>query len=113
MDTREALVAFSGRVLGILLGLSVVSALAGVGIKAWAPGFDLQAMQAIAGGRNAALTSIAWVVTAAGSFLLLAPLSIAFLLLRLWKRPAADIALLLIAAGSAVLPLCVDGIVAP
>jgi undecaprenyl-diphosphatase len=69
-------------------------------------------MQAIAGGRNATLTSIAWVVTEAGSFVLLAPLSVAFLLLRRWKRPADDIALLVIAAGSAVLPLVVKVIVA-
>ncbi len=80
--------------LGILLGLSVVTAAAGIGIRAWAPGFDAQALQAIAGARDATLTSIAWVVTEAGSFVLLAPLSIAFLLLRRWKRPADDIALL-------------------
>jgi undecaprenyl-diphosphatase len=69
-------------------------------------------MQAIAGGRNATLTSIAGVVTEAGSFVLLAPLSIAFLLLRRWKRPADDIALAVIAAGSAVLPLVIKVIVA-
>jgi undecaprenyl-diphosphatase len=69
-------------------------------------------MQAIAGNRNATLTSIAWVVTEVGSFVLLAPLSIAFLLLRRWKRPADDIALVVIAAGSALLPLTVKLIVA-
>jgi len=69
-------------------------------------------MQAIAGGRNTTLTSIAWVITQAGSFVLLAPLSIAFLLLRRWKRPADDIALVVIAAGCAVLPLVVKVIVA-
>jgi undecaprenyl-diphosphatase len=99
-------------VLAILLGLSVLTALAGIGIRAWAPGFDLQAMQAIAAGRDATLTSIAWVLTQAGSFVLLAPLSIAFLLLRRWKRPADDIALVVIAAGCAVLPLVVKVIVA-
>jgi len=92
--------------------LSVVTALAGIGIRTWAPGFDLQIMQTIAGGRDATLTSVAWVVTEAGSFVLLAPLSIAFLLLRRWKRPADDIALVVIAAGSAVLPLVVKLIVA-
>ena len=86
--------------------------LAGLGIRAWAPGFDTQAMQAIAGGRNATLTTIAWVVSEAGSFVLLAPLSIAFLLLRRWKRPADDIALLVIAAGSALLPITVKLFVA-
>ena len=69
-------------------------------------------MQAIAIGRDAKLTSIAWVVTEAGSFVLLAPLSIAFLLLRRWKRPADDIALVVIAAGSALLPIAVKLIVA-
>jgi undecaprenyl-diphosphatase len=94
------------------LGLAIITALAGLGIRAWAPGFDTQAMQAIASGRNATLTSIAWVVSEAGSFVLLAPLSIAFLLLRRWKRPADDIALLVIAAGSAVLPITVKPFVA-
>ena len=100
------------RVVAILLGLAVLTALAGIGLRAWAPGFDAQAMQAIAVGRDATLTSIAWVVTEAGSFVLLAPLSIAFLLLRRWKRPADDVALLVIAAGSALLPFVVKLIVA-
>ena len=104
--------AFSLRVLGILLGLSVITALTGLTIRAWAPGFDAHVMQVVALRRDATLTSIAWVVTEAGSFALLAPLSIAFLLLRRWKRPADDIALLVIAAGCAVLPLVVKAIVA-
>jgi undecaprenyl-diphosphatase len=95
-----------------LLGLAVLTALAGIAVRTWAPGFDLQAMQAIALSRDATLTSIAWVVTEAGSFVLLAPLSIAFVLLRRWKRPADDIALVVIAAGSALLPLTVKLIVA-
>jgi len=95
-----------------LVGLAVLTALAGIGVRAWAPGFDAQVLQAIAGGRDAMLTSIAWVVTEAGSFVLLAPLSIAFLLLRRWKRPADDVALLVIAVGSAVLPFVVKLIVA-
>ena len=100
------------RVLAIQLGLALLTALAGIGVRAWAPGFDAQVLQAIAGGRDATLTSIAWVVTDAGSFVLLAPLSIAFLLLRRWKRPADDIALVVIAAGSALLPFVVKLIVA-
>jgi len=88
------------RVLAILLGLAVLTALAGIGVRAWAPGFDTQVLQAIAGGRDTTLTSIAWVVTQAGSFL------------RRWKRPADDIALVVIAAGSAVLPFVVKLIVA-
>ena len=100
------------RVVAILLGLAVLTALAGISLRAWAPGFDAQAMQAIASGRDATLTSIAWVVTEAGSFVLLAPLSIAFLPLRRWKRPADDVGLLVIAAGSALLPFVVKLIVA-
>ena len=99
-------------VLAILLGLAVLTALAGIGVRAWAPGFDAQVLQAIAGGRDTTLTSIAWVVTQAGSFVLLAPLSIAFLLLRRWKRPADDVALVVIAVGSALLPFVVKLIVA-
>ncbi|MDQ6712387.1 MAG: phosphatase PAP2 family protein [Candidatus Dormibacteraeota bacterium] len=69
-------------------------------------------MQAIALGRDATVTSIARVVTEAGSFVLLAPLAMAFVLLRRWRRPADDIALVVIAAGSALLPLTVKLIVA-
>jgi undecaprenyl-diphosphatase len=111
-DNRGAYVAFALRVLGILVGLAVVTALLGIGIRAWAPGFDLQILQAIAGQRDATLTSIAAIVTNAGSFALLAPLSIAFLLLRRWKRPTDDVALVVIAAGSAVLPIVTKLIVA-
>src|SRR4029077_6659949 len=87
-------------------------ALLGIGVRVWAPGFDLQTIQAIAAHRDATLTTIAGIVTNAGSFALLAPLSIAFVLLRRWKRPTDDIALVVIAAGSAVLPSVVKLIVA-
>jgi membrane-associated phospholipid phosphatase len=100
------------RVAAILLGLAVVTAGVGIGVRAWAPGFDLQAMQAIALGRNTTWLAIAGIVSDAGSFALLAPLSIALLLLRRWKRPADDLALLVIAAGSAVLPIVTKLIVA-
>ena len=109
---RAAYVAFALRVLAIFVGLAVVTALVGIGVRTWAPGFDLQALQAIAGHRDATLSTIAGVVTDAGSFALLAPLSIAFLLLRRWKRPFDDIALLVIAAGSALLPILTKVIVA-
>jgi undecaprenyl-diphosphatase len=112
VDNRTAYGAFALHVLGILFGLAVLTALLGIGIRAWAPGFDLQAMRAIASHRDATLTTIAGIVSNAGSFALLAPLSIAFLLLRRWKRPADDIALLVIAAGSAVLPIVTKLIVA-
>ncbi len=103
VDSRTRYLTFSLWLLAILVGLTVLTALSGVGVRAWAPGFDLQTMQAIASHRDATLTTIAGIVTDAGSFALLAPLSIAFLLLRRWKRPFDDIALLVIAAGSAVL----------
>jgi undecaprenyl-diphosphatase len=112
VDNRAGYIAFALRVLGILVGLAVVTAMLGIGVRVWAPGFDLQTMQAIAGHRDATLTTIAGIVTDAGSFALLAPLSVAFLLLRRWKRPADDIALLVIAAGSAVLPIVTKLIVA-
>src|SRR5260370_31110271 len=103
---------FALRVIAVFLGLAVVTAAAGIGIRALAPAFDLQTMQAIADHRNGTLTSIARVVTEAGSFILLAPLSIAFLLLRRWKRPADDIALVVIAARSALLPPVTKNILA-
>jgi len=111
-DNRAAYIAFVLRVLAILLGLAVITALLGIGIRAWASGFDLQTMQAIASNRDRTLTTIAGIVSNAGSFALLAPLSIAVLLLRRWKRPSDDIALLVIAAGSAVVPIVTKLIVA-
>jgi undecaprenyl-diphosphatase len=112
VDNRTRYLAFGLWVLAILLGLVVLTAILGIGIRAWAPGFDVQTMNAIASHRDATLTTIAGIVTDAGSFALLAPLSIAFLLLRRWKRPFDDIALLVIAAGSAVLPIVTKVIVA-
>src|SRR5438445_4291387 len=112
VDNRAGYIAFALRVLAILTGLAVLTALLGIGVRIWTPCFDLETLQAIAGHRDATLTSIAGIVTDAGSFALLAPLSIAFLLLRRWKRPSDDIALLVIAAGSAALPSVVKLIVA-
>lgn len=97
--------------LGIFFGLVVIAALVGLGVKAWAPGFDLQTLETIARHRDGTLTSIAHVVTNAGSFALLAPLSIALLLLRLRKRLPDAIALVVIAAGCAALPSLVKLIV--
>ena len=112
VDNRTRYLTFALWVLAIFVGLAVLTALVGIGIRAWAPGFDLQVLQAIASHRDATLTTIAGIVTDAGSFALLAPLSIAFLLLRRWKRPFDDIALLVIAAGSALLPIVTKVIVA-
>jgi undecaprenyl-diphosphatase len=112
VDNRTRYFAFAVWVLAILVGLAVLTALLGIAIRAWSPSFDLQTLQAIASHRDATLTTIAGIVTDAGSFALLAPLSIAFLLLRRWKRPFDDIALLVIAAGSALLPIVTKVIVA-
>lgn len=112
VDKRAALLAFAVRVVAVALGLAILTAIGGIGVRAWAPGLDLQTMQAIASHRDATVTAIAGIVSDAGSFALLAPLSIAFLLLRRWKRPADDIALVVIAAGSALLPTVVKLIVA-
>jgi undecaprenyl-diphosphatase len=112
VDKRTAYIAFALRVLAIFAGLAVLTALLGIGVRAWAPGFDLQTIQAIAGHRDATFTTIAGIVTNAGSFALLAPLSIAFILLRRWKRSSDDIALVVIAAGSALLPIVTKLIVA-
>ena len=95
-----------------MLGLAVVTAAAGIGVRAWAPGFDLEPMQVVASHRDPTLTAVAGIVSDAGSFALLAPLSIALLLLRRWKRPADDLTLIVVAAGSALLPIVVKVIVA-
>ena len=58
-DRRAALLAFAVRVLAIALGLAILTAIAGIAVRAWAPGFDVQTMQAIANGRDATVTSIA------------------------------------------------------
>ncbi|HET9849732.1 MAG TPA: phosphatase PAP2 family protein, partial [Candidatus Dormibacteraeota bacterium] len=81
-------------------------------VKTWAPGFDTGTLQAIAAHRSQPLTRVASIVSNAGSFALLAPLAAALLLLRRWKRPADDLALIVIAAGSALLPTVVKLIVA-
>jgi undecaprenyl-diphosphatase len=91
--------------------LVVVAALAGVAVRAWPPAFDIQILQTIADQRAASLTRVAEVVTGAGSFALLAPLAIAFLLLLRWKQPADGLVLLVVAAGSAALPAVVKLIV--
>src|ERR1700686_3486878 len=92
IGNRAGYVGFALRVLGIFAGLAVVTALLAIGVRAWAPGFELQALHGLGGQRGATLPTIAGMVTDAGSFALLAPLSIAFLLLRRWKRPFDDIA---------------------
>jgi len=94
------------------MALAVITALVGFGITALRPGLDIEILQAVALHRDATVTSIAEILTTAGSFPLLAPLSVAALLLRRWNRPADDIALVVIAARSAALPWLVKLIVA-
>jgi undecaprenyl-diphosphatase len=94
------------------MALAVIMALVGFGVTALRPGLDIEILQAVALHRDATVTSIAEILTTAGSFPLLAPLSVAALLLRRWNRPADDIALVVIAAGSAALPWLVKLIVA-
>jgi membrane-associated phospholipid phosphatase len=99
-------------VLAVFVSLAVITALLGIAVKAAAPAFDAATMQSIAAHSSPTLTRIAGIVSDAGSFALLAPLSIAVLLLRRWKRPADDLALIVIAAGCAALPSVVKLIVA-
>jgi membrane-associated phospholipid phosphatase len=108
---RTAVLRFFLHALLIFLGLGVLTTALGIAIRAWAPGFDTQTMQALATQSNSTLLRLAGIVSDAGSFALLAPLSIALLLLRRWKRPADDLALIVIAAGCAALPSVIKLIV--
>ncbi|HEY8735459.1 MAG TPA: phosphatase PAP2 family protein [Candidatus Dormibacteraeota bacterium] len=112
MPDRQALTRFALRIVVIFFVLAAVTAIAGILVRAWSPGFDLQAMQAVADHRTALGTQIASIVSDAGSFAILAPLTIALVLLRRWRRPADDLALIVVAAGSAALPSVVKLIVA-
>ena len=94
------------------MALAAITALVGFGVTALRPGLDIEILQAVALHRDATVTSIAEILTTAGSFPLLAPLSVAVVVLRRWNRPADDIALVVIAAGSAALPWLVKLIVA-
>jgi membrane-associated phospholipid phosphatase len=109
---RQALGRFALRLAAIFLVLAVATAIAGIIVRAISPGFDLAAMQAVADHRTDASTRIARIVSDLGSFGIVAPLTIALLLLRRWKRPADDLALIVVAAGSAALPSVVKLIVA-
>jgi membrane-associated phospholipid phosphatase len=109
---RATVLRFFLHSLVIFLVLGVLTAALGIAIRALAPGFDVQTMQAIATQSNLALLRIAAIVSDAGSFALLAPLSIALLLLRRWKRPGDDLALIVIAAGCAALPSVIKLVVA-
>lgn len=112
MPDRDELTRFGLRVVAIFFVLAVVTALAGILVRAVSPPFDVAAMQAVASARTTLATTVAGIVSDAGSFAILLPLTIALLLLRRWKRPADDLALIVVAAGSAALPSVVKLIVA-
>ncbi len=112
MPDRRELARFGIRILAIFLVLAVVTAIAGILVRAVSPPFDVAGMQAVANHRSAFGTTIAGLVSDAGSFAILAPLTVALLLLRRWRRPADDIALIVVAAGCAALPSLVKLIVA-
>jgi len=112
MPDRSALLRFAVRVGSIFLVLAVVTAVAGLIVRHSSPPFDVAAMQAVADHRSSVSTLLAGIVSDAGSFAILAPLTIALLLLRQWKRPADDLALIVVAVGCAALPSVVKLIVA-
>lgn len=112
MPDRKALTGFAVRIVVIFFVLAVVTAIAGILVRAWSPPFDVAAMQAVADHRTTLSTQIANIVSDAGSFAILGPLTVALVLLRRWKRPADDLALIVVAAGSAALPSVVKLIVA-
>ncbi len=112
MPDRRSLLRFAGRIGVIFLVLAVVTAAAGLVVRAWSPPLDVAAMQVVADHRSPLSTTVAGIVSDAGSFAILAPLTIALVLLRQWKRPADDLALIVVAAGTAVLPSVVKLIVA-
>ena len=112
MPERPALIRFAARLLVIFLLLAIATAILGILVRAWAPAFDVAAMQAVAAHSSSLSITIASLISDLGSFAILAPLTIALLLLRRWKRPADDLALLVVAAGSAALPSVIKLIVA-
>ncbi|HET9847510.1 MAG TPA: hypothetical protein VFR68_03000, partial [Candidatus Dormibacteraeota bacterium] len=74
---RKAVLGFALWVAAILLGLAILTAIIGIAVKTWAPGFDTGTLQAIAAHRSQPLTRVASIVSNAGSFALLAPLAAA------------------------------------
>ena len=59
---------FGLRVLGSFLGLAIITAVVGFGVRALSLGLDIGIIQAVAAHRDATVTSIAEIVTYAGSF---------------------------------------------
>jgi undecaprenyl-diphosphatase len=101
---RVWLKTFALRVLAVFVLLSVATVIAGLAIRAWAPAFDLQAIQAVAAHRTAGLTRLTSVLTALGSLVIVSPLAaIAVVVLWRWGRRSDALVLLIVVVGSALL----------
>ncbi|HYS27969.1 MAG TPA: phosphatase PAP2 family protein [Candidatus Limnocylindria bacterium] len=104
---------YTPRVLAVFVLLIVATVLAGLAIRAWAPAFDLQAIQAVAAHRTAGLTRLTSVLTALGSLVILSPLAaIAAALLWRWDRHRDALVLVTVVVGSALLATLTKVIVA-
>src|SRR5216683_6267502 len=104
---------YAPRVLAVFVLLIVATVLAGLAIRAWAPAFDLHAIQAVAAHRTAGLTRLTSVLTALGSLVILSPLAaIAAALLWRWDRHRDALVLVTVVVGSALLATLTKVIVA-
>jgi undecaprenyl-diphosphatase len=102
---RVWLKAYALRVLALLVPLGVATIIAGLAVRAWAPAFDLQAVQAVAADRAAGLTRATSVITALGSLVILSPLAaLAVVVLWRWNRRPDALVLTTVVVGSALLP---------
>ncbi len=102
---RVWLKAYALRVLAVFVLLSVATVLAGLALRAWAPAFDLQAMQAVATHRTAGLTRVTSALTALGSVAVVSPLAAAaVVVLWRWDRRRDALVLITVVVGSALLP---------
>ena len=102
---RVWLKAYALRVLALLVLLGVATIIAGLAVRAWAPAFDLPAVQAVAADRAAGLTRVTSVLTALGSLVILSPLAaLAVVVLWRWNRRPDALVLTTVVVGSALLP---------
>jgi membrane-associated phospholipid phosphatase len=106
------LIAFTVRVLAVAAGLILAIALLGIAVKAWAPGLDIDTAAAVVAHRTATLTAIARFATSAGSFAVVAPLALLVMILRRARWMGDGIPLLIITAGSGLIPGIVKELVA-
>jgi undecaprenyl-diphosphatase len=110
---RVWLKAFGLRVLVVFVLLGVATIIGGLAIRAWAPAFDLQAVQFVSAHRTAGLTRLTSALTAMGSLVALSPLA-AIAVVFLWRRDRHRDALVLVivVVGSALLAIITKLIVA-